>query len=460
MAEAFYDSLDPPHRNIDTPVVSANSSFVDEGEEGGDFFTTVTRRLSFLFFDQAKELCDKEEKASSPDSVWHMFASILSHLVQAEKSYYSLVFLEKSWIFMSVKKEPQKASAHYDSAVQQLTPLRKLVDSDRDDLDPGVVEDMMSVIHTLPHYVHMRSQMMDLYTALSSKGRPYIDSEQANKDLFAVSEGIKDKLQCEYMKHLKSLIQKEVNLLLELLKTQFFISQWEYLPSLLQLESIQNRLHKWRGVNTMHTMSDRKPGILHKATQQLHIPLYQWICKLYTTLLAKFSLYFYCILAENATTCDLQNLSEKLEPDFVARLRTALLQTSLKCVCVVFDSNGLTKFKGPGYHLPNTPTLELKGISSFPIVIKFPQMFDITHHMPNLVSLLFQVNSKPGNSSLFDADEKMSCAYHILKVDMRMYLVGICSSPKTGRNTKAQNTLNEIGSLLRLSQVIGLLKNM
>ena len=103
----------------------------------------------------------------------------------------------------------------------------------------------MSVIHTLPHYVHMRSQMMDLYplhtvstggtecattvytctlctqiatfqlntvaftvrtcilvctcilvlnisiryTALSSKGRPYIDSEQANKDLFAVSEG-------------------------------------------------------------------------------------------------------------------------------------------------------------------------------------------------------------------------------------------------------------------------------
>ena len=63
MAEAFYDSLDPPHRNIDTPVASANSSFVDEGEEGGDFFTTVTRRLSFLFFDQAKELCVSSEIA-------------------------------------------------------------------------------------------------------------------------------------------------------------------------------------------------------------------------------------------------------------------------------------------------------------------------------------------------------------------------------------------------------------
>ena len=38
--------------------------------------------------------------------------------------------------------------------------------------------------------------------------------------------------------------------------------------------------------------------------------------------------------------------------------------------------------------------------------------------------------------------QKLSCAYFILPVDLRVFLVGICASPKTGKHSKAQSLLN------------------
>ena len=38
--------------------------------------------------------------------------------------------------------------------------------------------------------------------------------------------------------------------------------------------------------------------------------------------------------------------------------------------------------------------------------------------------------------------QKLSCAYFILPVDQRVFLVGICDSPKTGKHSKAQSFLN------------------
>ena len=43
--------------------------------------------------------------------------------------------------------------------------------------------------------------------------------------------------------------------------------------------------------------------------------------------------------------------------------------------------------------------------------------------------------------------QKLSCTYFILPVDPRVFLVGICASPKTGKHSKAQASLN--GEALR-----------
>lgn len=58
---------------------------------------------------------------------------------------------------------------------------------------------------------------------------------------------------------------------------------------------------------------------------------------------------------------------------FLCRVYSALRQTSLASVCLILDTNGLN-FKGSGYHMPESPTLHLKGLSSYPTMITIPKV--------------------------------------------------------------------------------------
>ena len=55
------------------------------------------------------------------------------------------------------------------------------------------------------------------------------------------------------------------------------------------------------------------------------------------------------------------------------RVYAALRLTSLACVCLILDANGLN-FKGSGYHMPESPTLQLSGLSSYPTMTTIPKV--------------------------------------------------------------------------------------
>ena len=51
---------------------------------------------------------DRAEKAAEQGSLWYRLSRILHHLIAAEKGYFSLSFLERSW--MVFKREVGRGS--------------------------------------------------------------------------------------------------------------------------------------------------------------------------------------------------------------------------------------------------------------------------------------------------------------------------------------------------------------
>ncbi len=48
--------------------------------------------------------------------------------------------------------------------------------------------------------------------------------------------------------------------------------------------------------------------------------------------------------------------------------------TPTSCVCLVFDSTGVTDFQGPQYRVPGSPPISLTGLNSYPIMISIPMV--------------------------------------------------------------------------------------
>lgn len=106
-------------------------------------------------------------------------------------------------------------------------------------------------------------------------------------------------------------------------------------------------------------------------------------------LLSKFSFYFESVLSQQATATDMKAICSRLQIDFVSLVYSALRQTSLACVCLILDTNGLN-FKGMGYHMPESPMLHLKGLSSYPTMITIPKDYNLQIHRPNVVSFIME----------------------------------------------------------------------
>ncbi len=56
------------------------------------------------------------------------------------------------------------------------------------------------------------------------------------------------------------------------------------------------------------------------------------------------------------------------------RFQSLIRATNAMCACLLFDSNGLTDFKGPKYYFPGSPGPSFSGINSYPVMVHAPQV--------------------------------------------------------------------------------------
>lgn len=400
--------------------------------------------LSRFAFDTARDQADRqrESRFATGGSNWTSLMASLSHLAVAEKFYYSLEFYK---LCMLKKKEARKAS--HEGVLKELEKVRDIYQHNLGGTDRTWERKMADLCGQLIEYVNIKKDMSLFYLRLAQNDGVLTDWREAEKQLKEFNDKCRDGFPHAMLKVIKDVMNREFSILSELIQAQVAISEWDFLPALLSIFNTSEKLHSWKGIHVLDNQPEHsKAKIRSKISLLDTIPLpelYQWMCKMMVVLLSKFSFYFDSVLSQQATATDMKAICSRLQIDFVSLVYTALRQTSLACVCLILDTNGLN-FKGSGYHMPESPTLQLKGLSSYPTMITIPKDFNLQTHRPNIISFVMEIPRLMSSNTgmMYQHDEKAHSSYLLYQVDARVVLVGICLTRKSERDHMAITLLS------------------
>ncbi|KAL5493618.1 hypothetical protein EMCRGX_G014822 [Ephydatia muelleri] len=404
---------------------------------------TYFMMLSKFNFERAKEQCEREREGKASNGTW-------------------CDFMAKIW------KLPRKDSlkALLDTIYHDMNRISEIYYHGRGGTDFSWERKMTDLVSSTLEYVSYKKEMTDFYVQLDAGESSHIDYRNAEKTLKDIHDRHKYSFKHPFLRPVRDVVTKEVEILVDMFGAQIYMAEWNFLQSLMLLQSAQVKLSAWTNPappssQESATRSSSRPS--WGARAQSPPPhgqtpaLCMWLSKFHTALLAKFTLYFHGVLAEHATVYDMKYLSGKLDFDYLSNF-SAVVKAQALCVCLVFDSTGLPDFKGPKYYLPDTPAPMLTGLNSYPFMITVPAEFALHHHRPNIVSIIMERSHQLHASTqlISQHDEKLLCTYYMTQVDSRMTLLAIC--PQKGKDTKVTNLLTDIASHLRNSHVIAMLR--
>ena len=143
---------------------------------------------------------------------------------------------------------------------------------------------------------------------------------------------------------LESSFQLEVDVLSHLLKAQAQVSEWKFLPSLVNLHSAHTKLQTWGQIfeKQRETKKHLFGGQSQKAVQPPH--LFLWLMKLKNMLLAKFSFYFHEALSRQTTASEMKTLTAKANPDLFGKISSFIRKYDAANVSLIFDNRGSESF--------------------------------------------------------------------------------------------------------------------
>ncbi|XP_041360889.1 KICSTOR complex protein C12orf66 homolog isoform X2 [Gigantopelta aegis] len=426
----------------------------DSREE--NFLENYFLHLSQFAFDRAKELADKDKGGTA--TCWGTLLQCFSQLATAEKMYMTLTFLGQKR-FPGIGRARENLRNIYQFLIQE---FKRLDSSGHMDTTPGTVPPsdleilLAHLCGQLYHYLTARHKMMDLYEQMSAmanhKNVSFVDlSTIASEIIEAHRRGFHHPL----LSPVKSAFSLECSILSYLLEAQVLISEWQFLPAVLQLHQANSRLASWA---VLASVKDSKKGFSQSKSSTVPA-LYLWLLKFKGLLVSKFSLYFYDVLSKQSSSVEMKTLTAKASEDFVAKMITFQKKSDATSVCLVFDTTGVRdKFTGPGYHHPDKFVEPPRGVDSFPAIFSYPGDRP-TNHWPNV---LMRINEK----DVAETGDKISCfydmkahsTYFISRVDARVSLVVIFETKKSEKDSYVNNFMSDFGSHLRCTKILSSLK--
>lgn len=190
------------------------------------------------------------------------------------------------------------------------------------------------------------------------------------------------------LSRLENSFQVEVDVLTQLLQCQAQISEWHFLPSLLNLHGAHSKLQAWGQVfeRQRETRKHLFGGQSQKAVQPPH--LYLWLQRLQATLLAKFSFYFHEALSRQTSQSEMKTLTARTSLDYFGKISGFIRKHDASNVSLVFDNRGSESFQGHGYHHPHSYREAPKGVDQFPAVVSLPGGERPVTHWPNVIMIM------------------------------------------------------------------------
>ncbi|KAG9334943.1 hypothetical protein JZ751_006265 [Albula glossodonta] len=408
-------------------------------------------QLGIFSFDRAKDYVEKEkDNSKSAGAIWASLLAALAHLAAAEKAYHNMTFLGQKIGGQSFFSRKDSIRTIYTSLYNE---LKKVVTTGRNAAGGTApyLEDLLShLAEQLCYFIQARMEIADFYEKMHSMGS--------------------QKFHHPILSRLESSFQVEVDVLMQLLRGQAEISEWKFLPSLLNLHSAHSKLHTWGQVSELYTLlhyrvfekqrETRKHlfgGQVQKAVQPPH--LYLWLLRLQNTLLAKFSFYFHEALSRQTTLSEMKALTAKTSPDYFGKISGFIRKYDAINVSLIFDNRGSESFQGHGYHHPHSYREAPKGVDQFPAVVSLPSDRPVTH-WPNVIMIM---SDRASDLNALDKvvhfyDDKVQSTYYLSRPEPHFTIIVIFDSRKSEKDSHIISFLQELSSSLRNTKPFTYLK--
>ncbi|XP_067855465.1 KICSTOR subunit 2 [Heptranchias perlo] len=422
---------------------------------------TFFSQLGIFSHDRAKDYVEREKESSkSAGPGWAGLLAALAHLAAAEKAYHSMSFLGQKLGGQSFFSRKDSIRTIYTSLHNE---LRKLVTTGRNSAagtSPHLEELVSHLSEQLCFFIQARMEIADFYEKMYSLStQKSIHSVEVVHALESVLQKYSSRFHHPILSPLESSFQLEVDVLTQLLKAQAEISEWKFLPSLLNLHSAHSKLHTWG--QTFEKQRETRKHLFGGQTQKAFQPphLFLWLTKLKTTLLAKFSFYFHEALSRQTAPSEMKALTAKTNPDYCGKVSSFIRKYDAENVSLIFDNRGLESFQGHGYHHPHSYREAPKGVDQYPAVVSLPSDRPLIH-WPNVIMIMTDRATELNtlDKVVHFYDDKVQSTYFLTRPEPQFTIVVIFDSRKSEKDSHFLSFLNELSSSLKNSKPFASLK--
>ncbi|XP_061840465.1 KICSTOR subunit 2 [Nerophis lumbriciformis] len=422
------------------------------------FFT----QLGMFSFDRAKDYVEKEKDSNkSSGTIWTALLAALAHLVAAEKAYHNMTFLGQKMGGQSFFSRKDSIRTIYTSLYNE---LRKVVTTGRHGQQGSAsyLEDLLSHLsEQLCHFTQARVEMADIYEKMHMlAGQKNVSCEELVTALDGVLHKYSSKFHHPILGRVEESFQTEVDVVTQLLRCQAQVSEWHFLPALLNLHGATTKLGAWSQLfqRQRETRKHLFGGQSQKAVQPPH--LYAWLQRFQAALLAKFSFYFHEALSRQTAPADMRALTARTAPDYHGKICSFVRKHDASNVSLVFDNRGSVSFQGHGYHHPHSYREAPKGVEQFPAVVSLPSGERPLTHWPNVIMMM---GDRAAELNTLDKvvhfyDDKVQSTYYLTRPEPHFTLVVIFDGRKSEKDLHIAAFLQEISASLRNSKPFSTLK--
>lgn len=422
---------------------------------------TFFSQLGIFSYDRAKDYVEKEKESSkTAGASWASVLAALAHLAAAEKAYHNMTFLGQKLGGQSFFSRKDSIRTIYTSLHNE---LKKVVTTGRNAVGgtaPHLEELLSHLSEQLCYFIQARMEIADFYEKMYSlSSQKSVNSEELVSTLESVLHKYSSRFHHPILSPLESSFQLEVDVLTQLLKCQAQISEWKFLPSLLNLHSAHSKLHSWGQIfeKQRETRKHLFGGQIQKAVQPPH--LFLWLLKFKNILLAKFSFYFHEALSRQTTLSEMKTLTAKTAPDYFGKISSFIRKYDVVNVSLIFDNRGSESFQGHGYHHPHSYREAPKGVDQYPAVVSLPNDRPVMH-WPNVIMIM---SDRAADLNMLDKvvhffDDKVQSTYYLTRPEPHFTIIVIFESKKSEKDSHFISFLQELSSSLKNSKPFSSLK--
>ncbi|VDD74196.1 unnamed protein product [Mesocestoides corti] len=256
---------------------------------------------------------------------------------------------------------------------------------------------------------------------------------------------------------LVEIIRHELEILVALLKLQCQLGNLEFLNSILSLNALSHKLIEDSSCQCEVSVEPRQTR------------LRAWLRKFYSTLLAKFTLYWYTVLNNAATSSvELEQSLSKENPDIVSKIQDFVHRYEGVYVALFFDAY-LQDFAylGHSYVPPGAAEKYVKGPIAIPCIFTMPPGSEPnTVPVPDLTVIMRAINSLiPLDASATSRqimplqDLHLQKSFLVLKVEARMYMAIVFPSSLDAENGHFREFATKITNTIQLVNLVRSIRN-